>query len=59
MLAPLPRFLPGSLQVRYDTSEGEMQQVRTLFAAQPHIDSSRVADLLYVVAATAEPRRLY
>ncbi len=46
------------LQVRYDTSEVEMQQVRSLFAAQPHIDGSRVADLLYVVAATAEPRRL-
>ncbi|PRW32645.1 hypothetical protein C2E21_8234 [Chlorella sorokiniana] len=45
-------------EVRYDTSDGEMQQVRALFAAQPHIDSSRVADLLYVVAATAEPRRL-
>ena len=51
LLAPVP-------QVRYDTSEGEMQQVRTLFSAQPHIDGSRVADLLYVVAATAEPRRL-
>ncbi|KAI7843555.1 hypothetical protein COHA_002797 [Chlorella ohadii] len=45
-------------EVRYDTSEAEMQQVRSLFAAQPHIDGSRVADLLYVVAATAEPRRL-
>lgn len=46
------------LQVRYDAPEAALRQVAALWAAQPHIDSSRARDLLYVVAATAEVRRL-
>ncbi|EFN54630.1 hypothetical protein CHLNCDRAFT_135167 [Chlorella variabilis] len=45
------------LEVRYDTSEPDMQQVAALFAAQMHIDGGRVRDLLHLVAATQERRR--
>lgn len=46
------------LQVRYDSSEADMQQVAALYAAQLHIDGGHVRDLLHVVAATEERRRL-
>ena len=49
--------VPRALQVRYDTSEPDMQQVAALFAAQMHIDGGRVRDLLHLVAATQERRR--
>lgn len=64
---PLPSCLPTSPlrpahaatpQVRLDTGEAELRQVAALWAAQPHIDAARVRDTLYIVAATAERRRL-
>ncbi|KAI3423863.1 hypothetical protein D9Q98_009697 [Chlorella vulgaris] len=45
-------------EVRYDSSEADMQQVAALYAAQLHIDGGHVRDLLHVVAATEERRRL-
>lgn len=44
--------------MRYDTEAADLAEVRRLLAAQPHIDAPRVRDLLYVVAATRDPRRL-
>lgn len=46
------------VQVRYDASEADLRQVAALFAAQLHVEPGRVADLLYVVAATEDRRRL-
>ncbi|KAL4432190.1 hypothetical protein ABPG77_005952 [Micractinium sp. CCAP 211/92] len=45
-------------EVRYDASDADLRQVAALYAAQPHVDGGRVADLLYVVAATEDRRRL-
>lgn len=45
-------------QIRFDTEEAALRAAAALWAAQPHIDAARVRDLLYVVAATREPRRL-
>lgn len=45
-------------EIRYDSPEGELLELRAALAAQPNIDRQRVGDLLWVVAATAEPRHL-
>ncbi|KAL4421446.1 hypothetical protein ABPG75_010737 [Micractinium tetrahymenae] len=45
-------------EVRYDASEADLRQVAALFAAQLHVEAGRVADLLYIVAATEDRRRL-
>jgi hypothetical protein len=45
-------------EVRYDTGEAELRQVRALWAAQPHIHGDRVRDLLYIVAVTQDARGL-
>jgi len=45
------------MQVRYDTPEADLRQLASLFGAQPHVNGGRVRDLLYLVAATQEPRR--
>lgn len=54
----LPLLPVPLLQVRYDASEADLRQVAALFAAQLHVEGGRVADLLYVVAATEDRRRL-
>jgi hypothetical protein len=45
-------------EVRYDSGEGQLRQVRALWAAQPHIQGDRVRDLLYIVAVTQDARGL-
>ena len=45
-------------EVRYDSGEGDLGQVRALWVAQPHIEGERVRDLLYVVAVTQDSRGL-
>ena len=45
-------------EVRYDSGEGDLRQVRALWAATPHILGERVRDLLYIVAATQDARGL-
>lgn len=45
-------------QLRHDTTESDAQQLAAAFTAQPHIDRGRVRDVLHVVAATQEKRRL-
>lgn len=44
-------------EVRYDASEADLRQVAALFRAQPHVEAGRLADLLYLVSSTQEPRR--
>lgn len=44
-------------QVRYDSSEDDVQPLKGAAAAQVNIDGQKVKELLYVVAATVEVRQ--
>ena len=46
-----------ALEVRYNCTAEDKEQVAALWAAQPNIRAGRVGDLLYLVAAAQEPRR--